>query len=178
MPNVLTDTADAVVTALAGGTFTPPLAPVRSFAHWTQPFEVAESAGVRCDVVPVTRLKAELLTRGTVLPSVTRQELLRLAPTEVIVVGGTGVVSSSVQSAIAQAVPKATIRRVAGANRYETAAALARADATIPTIAYVATGANFPDALAAGPVAAHQRGDHEPGRRVAAGRPDDRRDQR
>ena len=71
-------------------------------------------------------------------------------------VGGTGVVSSSVQSAIAQAVPKATIRRVAGANRFETAAALARADATIPTIAFVATGANFPDALAAGPVAAHR----------------------
>lgn len=99
-----------------------------------------------------------LLTRGTGLPSVTRQELLRLAPTEVIVVGGTGVVSSSVQSAIAQAVPKATIRRVAGANRFETAAALARADATIPTIAFVATGANFPDALAAGPVAAHRDG--------------------
>ena len=66
MPNVLTDTADAVVTALAGGTFTPPIAPARSFAHWTQPFEVAESAGLRCDVVPVTRLKAELLTRCTV----------------------------------------------------------------------------------------------------------------
>jgi hypothetical protein len=66
MPNVLTDTADAVVTALAGGTFTPAISPVRSFAQWTQPFEVAESAGLRVDVVPVTRLKAELVTRGTV----------------------------------------------------------------------------------------------------------------
>lgn len=66
MANLLTDTADAVVTALAGGPFTPALSPVRSFAHWSQPWELAESAGLRCDVVPVTRLKAELLTRGTV----------------------------------------------------------------------------------------------------------------
>ena len=49
--------------------------------------------------------------------------------------------------------------RVSGADRYATAAALSAATfgANVP-VAYVATGANFPDALAAGPAAAHAGG--------------------
>ena len=49
--------------------------------------------------------------------------------------------------------------RIAGANRYETAAAISRAHFAVnPPVAYVATGRNFPDALAAGPVAGLQGG--------------------
>ena len=49
--------------------------------------------------------------------------------------------------------------RIAGADRYETAAALSRAHffAGVP-VAFVATGRNFPDALAVGPVAGIQGG--------------------
>jgi len=48
-----------------------------------------------------------------------------------------------------------SVTRIAGADRYATAAAISKASfaAGVP-VAYVATGANFPDALAAGPVAA------------------------
>lgn len=48
-----------------------------------------------------------------------------------------------------------TVSRIAGADRYATAAAISRStfSAGVP-VAYVATGTNFPDALAAGPVAA------------------------
>jgi spore germination protein YaaH len=49
--------------------------------------------------------------------------------------------------------------RVAGANRYDTAAALSRsAFAPGVPVAYVATGASFPDALAGGPAAARNGG--------------------
>ncbi|HYM52216.1 MAG TPA: cell wall-binding repeat-containing protein, partial [Candidatus Dormibacteraeota bacterium] len=49
--------------------------------------------------------------------------------------------------------------RLAGADRYATAAAVSAASfgAGVP-VAYVATGTNFPDALAAGPVAARAGG--------------------
>jgi hypothetical protein len=48
-----------------------------------------------------------------------------------------------------------TVVRIAGVDRYATAAALSKAsfDPGVP-VAYVTTGTNFPDALAAGPVAA------------------------
>lgn len=99
-----------------------------------------------------------LLTRTAALPPATRQELVRLAPKQVVIVGGTGVVTAAVQTAVRRAVPKASVTRVAGANRYATAAALSRADGATPKAAFVATGSNFPDALAAGPVAAQLRG--------------------
>jgi len=53
-----------------------------------------------------------------------------------------------------------TVDRVAGANRYGTAVAVSRAAfgaGTVPTV-YLATGANYPDALAAAPAAARNGG--------------------
>ena len=52
-----------------------------------------------------------------------------------------------------------TVTRIAGANRFETAAALSRSafKAGVP-VAYVATGSSFPDALAGGPAAARAGG--------------------
>ena len=52
-----------------------------------------------------------------------------------------------------------TVTRVAGANRFETAAALSRSafKPGVP-VAYVATGTSFPDALAGGPAAARTGG--------------------
>lgn len=95
-----------------------------------------------------------LLTRATALPSVVRTELQRLRPGRIIVVGGTSVVSSAVTTELAALTTGAVIR-VAGADRYATAAAISsfHLPAGAPT-AYVATGQNFPDALAAGPAAA------------------------
>lgn len=97
-----------------------------------------------------------LLSARGHLPGATRTQLERLNPGEVVVVGGPGAVSNSVaQQAAAHA--EAPLRRLAGDDRYSTAAAVA-ADAEWATPdAYVASGADFPDALVGAALAA-QRG--------------------
>ncbi|WP_173923224.1 cell wall-binding repeat-containing protein [Agromyces sp. Marseille-P2726] len=95
-----------------------------------------------------------LLTAGTALPPSTRAELERLKPARIVVVGGDGVVSNGVLSALDQLAPQTV--RLAGADRYETALAVARALGA-PSSAHtvgLATALNFPDALAAGPAVA------------------------
>jgi putative cell wall-binding protein len=93
-----------------------------------------------------------LLTRGDVLPSATRDELVRLAPATIYLLGGTGAVSENVRLAIAQATGKPVVR-LAGADRFATAVAVSTAFFNLPPSVYLATGANFPDALAAVPAA-------------------------
>lgn len=90
-----------------------------------------------------------------------------------VIVGGTSAVPTSVEAQLeAAGIPKGAITRIAGAHRYETSAKIAdfsvldtstryfdaddyfyRGYITTYDYPYVATGANFPDALAAGPLA-------------------------
>ena len=72
--------------------------------------------------------------------------------------GGTGVVSQAVEDALA-AHTAGKVSRLAGADRYSTGAAISKNafDSGAP-VAYVATGANFPDALAGGAAGAFQDG--------------------
>jgi putative cell wall-binding protein len=95
-----------------------------------------------------------LLTRGDSLPQVTRDEIARLAPDEILVIGGPNAVSDAVLADLDALAPT---RRVAGANRYETAVALSTDVFDTAELMYVATGLNFPDALA-GAAAAATRG--------------------
>jgi putative cell wall-binding protein len=88
-----------------------------------------------------------LLTQPGSLPAATRNELVRLAPSTVYLIGGTSAVSESVRLAIAQATGKPVVR-LAGADRYSTAVAVSKAFFALPASVYLATGANFPDALA------------------------------
>ena len=93
-----------------------------------------------------------LLTPRTALPASTITELQRLKPDRIVVVGGTGVVSAAVLTAL-QAYA-GTVERVSGADRYATAAALSKkAFPTGAPVAYVASGEDFPDGIAAGAVA-------------------------
>jgi len=96
-----------------------------------------------------------LLTLPNELPQATRDALTRLRPAQVIVLGGTVAISASVASALDAYDAGGGVLRLAGADRYATAAAIARHHhpAGAP-MAYVATGENFPDALAAGAPAA------------------------
>jgi putative cell wall-binding protein/peptidoglycan/xylan/chitin deacetylase (PgdA/CDA1 family) len=95
------------------------------------------------------------VTRDSV-PSVTRTELLRLKPQRIIVVGGTGVVSSAVRSEL-DSLTAGPATRVSGTGRYETAAAVSQhAFPSGANIAYLATGQNFPDALTGGAAAGIQ----------------------
>jgi putative cell wall-binding protein len=91
---------------------------------------------------------AVLLTQGTHLPAATREALTRLQPGQVILVGGTRRITDDVLRDLRGYSPD--VRRISGEDRYGTAAELARLDglAADGTV-YVATGADFPDALAA-----------------------------
>lgn len=96
-----------------------------------------------------------LLTATSSIPAATAAEIADLGPTTCVVAGGPLVVTPGVLAGLPGAI------RVSGANRYATSVALAdRALAHGASLArtYVATGANFPDALAAGPVAARNGG--------------------
>lgn len=85
-------------------------------------------------------------------------ELLRLQPERVVIVGGPAVIDPLVEQILVRwYVPDAKIDRIGGADRYETAELIARDAAgtaeSSDRYAFVATGANFPDALAAAPAA-------------------------
>ena len=96
-----------------------------------------------------------LLLTGPTLPDSTRDELLRLNPNRVVLVGGTGAVSAAVEATVRSVLPEATVDRVFGNDRYSTSIALIN-DAWLPGTAsrvFIATGRHFPDALSAAPVA-------------------------
>ncbi len=67
-----------------------------------------------------------LMTRPGGLPAVTRAELVRIRPSRIVLVGGTGVISAGVERAVRSAVPGAKVDRRAGINRYKTADAVIR----------------------------------------------------
>jgi putative cell wall-binding protein len=99
-----------------------------------------------------------LLTQRDSIPAATRTELARLQPRRIAVLGGESVVSAGVMTALG-AFTAGGVTRYAGADRYATAAAISRAHfpAGAP-VAFIATGRDFADALAAGPAAAALRG--------------------
>ena len=99
-----------------------------------------------------------LLTEFASLPTVIADEIVRLDPDRIVVVGGTAVVSTSVEAELEALQLGDQVERIAGADRYETSR-LVSADAftTAPT-AFIATGTNFPDALAASAAAGHYAG--------------------
>lgn len=122
-----------------------------------------------------------LLTTPTTVPQATLDALKAAGVTDVVVVGGTAAISEAVvqklgsteaYSCSGDAGRKIGVLRIAGDDRYETAALVAELasmdDAGNPTnvgtaalnggttplaTAVLATGTNFPDALAAGPMA-------------------------
>ncbi|NNF65089.1 MAG: hypothetical protein HKN07_12650, partial [Acidimicrobiia bacterium] len=71
----------------------------------------------------------------------------------VVVLGGPGAVADGVIAQLATC-EVSGVDRLFGADRYATAAEIASATFAGPTTVYVATGTDFPDALAAGPAAA------------------------
>ena len=93
-----------------------------------------------------------LLTHPGNLPAATRDELIRLQPATIYVLGGTAAISDGVRAAIAQATGRPVVR-LAGADRSATSVAISTTFFNRPPSAFLATGANFPDALAAVPVA-------------------------
>lgn len=96
-----------------------------------------------------------LLTRPTTLPAAVAAEIARLDPENIIVAGGAGAVSPAVFTALQGLIENpANVVRLGGATRYETSRLLVEDAFDNALSAFVATGRNFPDALAAGAAAA------------------------
>lgn len=90
------------------------------------------------------------------IPQVVKDELARLSPSTVYIVGGEPSVSAAVEAELAGS--GAEVLRFAGADRFETSRLVAdhfwAGDDN--RTAYLATGMNFPDALSAAPAAANE----------------------
>lgn len=102
-----------------------------------------------------------LLTDPNTLPPVALAEIQRLNATHAVILGGTGAVSTAVENALKAELGSGAgvVERIAGSDRYDTAnktAARVKSElgAAYDGMAFVATGGNFPDALAAAPIAA------------------------
>lgn len=94
-----------------------------------------------------------LLTASNELHLKTIEELKRLKPKEVILIGGKGSVTENIQSEIKQMGIKT--KRIDGQNRFEVAENIAEMMGTYQK-AIITNGLNFPDALAIAPYAAEK----------------------
>lgn len=102
-----------------------------------------------------------LLTYQGSLSSEVISEITRLGASRAYILGGTGAISSSVQSSLNSLFGPSNVERIGGRDRYETANMIAartisilKAGSGYDGTAFVTTGQNFPDALGASPLAA------------------------
>ncbi len=94
-----------------------------------------------------------LLVTPSEIPATTRAELSRLRPGKIVILGSTGVVGNGVATALKAYATYGVVQRLAGATRYDTAAAISAGSFASAGTVFLATGTNFPDALGGGPVA-------------------------
>ncbi|HEX7195299.1 MAG TPA: cell wall-binding repeat-containing protein [Candidatus Limnocylindria bacterium] len=96
-----------------------------------------------------------LLVDASDIPGATARELGRLKPDRIVVLGGTGVISNSVKSALDR-YTTGSVSRLSGSDRFATSVQISRSafGSAGSNAAFIATGTSFPDGLAGGPVAA------------------------
>jgi putative cell wall-binding protein len=98
-----------------------------------------------------------LLVEEGRIPDETAAALQRLEPQAVTVLGGTAAISDAVATMAAE-LTGVEVDRVAGASRFDTAAALAARFVDDADVVFVATGAGFADSLAIGAAAVAEGG--------------------
>jgi glucose/arabinose dehydrogenase/putative cell wall-binding protein len=98
-----------------------------------------------------------LLVWADRLPAATADELLRLQPGRIVLLGGPAAVSEAIARELA-GFTEGPVERVAGPDRFATSAAASRHGFASASTVYVATGFAFPDALAGVPAAAAEAG--------------------
>ena len=130
-------------------------------ASYFQPSEVPVAYVARGDLFPdalaggpaaVTNNGPVLLTDQTGLPAATAAELQRLAPDSIVILGGPAAVTDEVRASLGQ-YTTGEVNRLAGRDRYDTAAVISSTLPPGPNTIYLATSENFPDALAGVPLA-------------------------
>lgn len=99
-----------------------------------------------------------LLTAPTSLTPSVATELSSLKPATIYIAGGTGAVSQAVQNSLVDLAKgwSGTVVRKAGSDRYGTSQALVGSAFTSAPTVFIATGADFPDALSASAAAGAQ----------------------
>ena len=97
-----------------------------------------------------------LLTPTASLPAEVAAEIKRLQPQRIYVLGSEAAVSAAVFNSAKALIATHDVKRLGGIDRYETANKIATEVVTLggDGTAFVCTGTNFPDALAAAPIAA------------------------
>lgn len=114
------------------------------------------------DALSISSIAAEmqypiLLVQKDGLSDAVKQEIAKMKPSKVYIIGGEGVISTAVANQVAQITSpdKTNIVRIAGEDRYETSLAVAKYFNLSGQSVCVATGDNFPDALAGSVYAAN-----------------------
>ncbi|MGB3762863.1 MAG: cell wall-binding repeat-containing protein [Ornithinimicrobium sp.] len=89
-----------------------------------------------------------LLSTSGNMPATTQQELARLQPQEVVILGGTSRIPSRAKDDVLRNVPGATVTRIAGSNRYSTSALVSGERFDRSSRAFLANGSASIDAIA------------------------------
>ncbi len=92
-----------------------------------------------------------LLTRPNELPTVTRDEIIRLKASKIYILGGQAAISKSVEDRLESM--GIEVQRISGSSRYATATAIAEELGSNGPV-FLVSGENFPDALSAASYAA------------------------
>ncbi|WP_084361613.1 cell wall-binding repeat-containing protein [Herbiconiux solani] len=140
-----------VAAAASADTFAPgvPVVFVASGEGFADALSGSVAAGVRRGPV--------LLVRKNDVPASTAEELRRLNPQKIIVLGGEATIAASVEVALGEF--SRSVTRVAGPDRYAVSSAISQmAFAGGASMAYIASGETFPDALSASPMSGFERG--------------------
>jgi putative cell wall-binding protein len=169
--------SDTVETAIKGDGFT--VSRVAGDDRYETAAAIATAANTKAAAAPIGGLKAALIATGTnypdalaggpaayanklplllvndTVPTETANAIATLGIKKVYILGGTAAVSSAVEAQLVLATGNPATR-IAGTDRFATAAAIGdfeQATLAFPvTSAILATGINFPDALASGPL--------------------------
>jgi putative cell wall-binding protein len=140
------DTAAEVADKFAPGV---PVAFIASGSAFADALSGAAAAGAKRSPV--------LLSAADRLPAATAAALKRLQPKSIVVLGGTGTLSATVEKSLA-AYTTGSVTRLWGPDRYSTAAAVSkRFVASGVDVAYIASGEVFADALTGAALAGARR---------------------
>lgn len=107
------------------------------------------------DSLSASAAKKPVLLVGEGLTDIQKEYVSKMTGVQFSIIGGTSAVSETVETELASF---GTVRRIKGANRYETSLQVAKTFVENPGQAVIAYGLNFPDGLCGGAYASYMNG--------------------